>query len=162
SLGKAQASLEVIARRLASQDAKLDKTFSLRAAMLGSGIIAGNGSNPVPVIAGLFLFLASLVLMLAAANVANLLLVRAIARNREMAVRSALGAARTRLLRQVLTETLVLSLLGCAGGATLGFAGSKLLASLDFKSDLPFVLNFSFDWRVFAFALGAALFVALI
>src|SRR5258708_6129892 len=161
-LTRAQAALEVIAGRIAGQDSKLEKTFSIHAAMLGAGMIGGDGSNPVPIIATLFLFLASMVLMLAAANVANLLLVRAIARTREMAVRSALGAARFRLLRQVLTETLLLSLLGCAGGAVLGFIGSRLLSGLNFGSDFPLVLDFSFDWRVFAFALSAAIFVALI
>jgi putative ABC transport system permease protein len=161
-LGKAQSALAVIARRLTDQFPKTEKDLVLRAASLGGGMISPDGSSPVPVISALFLALAGLVLALASANVANLLLVRAIARNREMAVRSALGAARFRLVRQVLTETLLLALLGFAGGAVLGYCGSRALGSLDLRTDLPVVLDFHFDWHVFFFALGAAGFVALL
>ncbi len=62
----------------------------------------------------------------------------------------------------MLTETLLLAFLGCAGGAVLGFVGSKLLTGLNLRLDLPIELDFSFDWRVFAFAFSAAIFVALI
>jgi predicted permease len=161
-LTKAQSILAVVAQRLALEFPKTEKDVKLRAALLGSGIIGGNGSNPVPAVAALFLVLAGLVLALASANVANLLLVRAIARAREMAVRSALGAARFRLVRQVLTETLLLALLGFAGGAALGYIGSRALASIDLRTDLPLLLDFSFDWHVFFFALGAAGLVALL
>jgi len=161
-LTKAQSVLAVVAQRLAQEFPKTEKTLVLRAALLGSGIIGGNGANPVPAIAAIFLVLAGLVLALASANVANLLLVRAIARTREMAVRSALGAARGRLVRQVLTETLMLALLGFAGGAALGYIGSRALGSVDLRTDLPLLLDFSFDWHVFMFALGAAGLVSLL
>jgi putative ABC transport system permease protein len=161
-LAKSQSVLAVIAQRLAHEFPKTEKDVMLRASLLGSGIIGGNGSNPVSAIAALFLALAGLVLALASANVANLLLVRAIARAREMAVRSALGAARSRLVRQVLTETLLLALLGFAGGAVLGYIGSRTLSSIDLRTDLPVLLDFSFDWHVFFFALGAAALVALL
>lgn len=161
-LTKAQSVLAVVAERLTQEFPKTEKNLKLRAALLGSGIIGGNGQNPVPAVAALFLVLASLVLALASANVANLLLVRAIARAREMAVRSALGAARSRLVRQALTETLLLALLGFAGGAALGYLGSRALASIDLQTDLPLLLDFSFDWHVFFFALGAAALVALL
>jgi putative ABC transport system permease protein len=161
-LTRAQSVLAVVAERLANEFPKTEKNLKLRAALLGSGIIGGNGQNPVPAVAALFLVLASLVLALASANVANLLLVRAIARAREMALRSALGAARSRLVRQALTETLLLALLGFAGGAALGYLGSRALASIDLRTDLPLVLDFPFDWHVFFFALGAAALVALL
>ncbi len=162
TLGQAQAALAVVAKRLAESYPATHKDLILRPVFLGSGFISGNGSNPVPLIATLFLVLAGFVLLLASANVANLLLVRAIARNREMAVRSALGAERLRLVRQVLTETLLLALLGCAGGAVLGVTGSRVLSGIQLQSDLPFVLDFHFDWRVFGYALLAALAVTLV
>ena len=162
SLGQAQSALSVVAKRLTDAYPATHKDLTLRPVHLGAGFISSNGSNPVPLIGILFLVLAGFVLLLASANVANLLLVRALARNREMAVRAALGAERLRLVRQVLTETLLLALLGCAGGAALGVVGSRLLGSLRFQTDLPVMLDFHFDWRVFGYALLAAVVVTLV
>ena len=161
SLEKAQSALAVIARRLAEQNPASAKDLSLRTYFLGSGLLSPDGSNPLRVVTSLFLVLSGLLLLLASANVANLLLVRAIARNREMAVRSALGAVRFRLIRQVLAETMLLGIMGCIGGAILGIAGSRVISGLPLQSDLPIVFDFSFDWRVFAYAFSAALLLAL-
>jgi putative ABC transport system permease protein len=114
-------------------------------------------NNIVPFIAGIFLVLAALVLLLACMNVANILLVRATMRQREMAIRAAMGASRGRLIRQMLTESVVLALFGAAGGLVMGEWASGAVASLLPDSPLPIHLDFSFDWRVFAYALAAAL-----
>ena len=113
--------------------------------------------NIVPFIAGLFLVLAALVLLLACMNVANILLVRATMRQREMAIRAALGASRGRLIRQLLTESILLAFFGGVGGLLLGEWASGAVASLLPDSKLPVSLDFTFDWRVFAYALAAAL-----
>jgi predicted permease len=105
---------------------------------------------------GLFLALAILVLFLASFNVANVLLVRATTREHEMAVRAALGAPRRRLMRQLLTESFLLALLGCGAGIIAGSWGSSLLRSIHFSANLPMTFDFSFDWRVFAYAVGVA------
>jgi predicted permease len=162
TLAKAQPVLDVVAHRLAGQYTKIHKGLMLRSVALGTGLTNSTGENPLPIMSTLFLTLAGLVLVLAAANLANLLLVRALARNREMAVRSALGAARARLIRQVLTETALLVLLGFVGGVMFGAVGSRAVSSLPLQTDLPFVLAFPFDWRVFCYALAGALVVALI
>jgi predicted permease len=162
TLAKAQPVLDVVANRLAMQYPKVHKRLILRSAALGSGLTNSTGENPLPVMSALFLTLAGLVLVLAAANLANLLLVRAMARNREMAVRSALGAARVRLIRQVLTETALLVLLGFLGGVIFGVGGSRAVSSIPLQTDFPFVLSFPFDWRVFCYALAVALLVAVI
>ncbi len=108
------------------------------------------------------LALVGFVLLLACANIANLMLARASARQREMGVRLALGAGRLRILRQVLTESLMISALGGLAGLTLGYLGRssvpKLLASAWEQTDL----NLPFHWRVFAFTATVTILTALL
>jgi putative ABC transport system permease protein len=102
----------------------------------------------------------SFVLLIACANVANLLLVRATGRRREIAVRAALGAGRSRIMRQLLTESIVLSLVGGVLGLVLGVAGIRALLSIN-TANLPRVGEHgalvAVDWRVAAFAMIVSL-----
>jgi ABC-type antimicrobial peptide transport system permease subunit len=100
------------------------------------------------VFSGLFLILAALVLLLACTNIANILMARASVRQREMAIRAALGGARFRLVRQMLTETMLTALLGGIAGVILG-AGLSRLASSTRLANIPVRLGFGFDWRVY-------------
>ncbi|HEV2490425.1 MAG TPA: ABC transporter permease [Candidatus Acidoferrales bacterium] len=164
SLAAAQPVLKVVAERLSQQYPTTDKWVSLRAARLTAAPPGANAdsSQPLLVIAGLFLFLAGMVLLLACVNIANLLLVRAGVRGREMAVRAALGAGRGRLMRQMLTESNLLALLGCAGGIVMGIGCSRALSSLSLGTAIPIVLDFGFNWRVFSYAITAALLTGII
>ena len=162
TMGKAQSVLDVVASRLRTQYPDIHKSLALRPVPLGNGLTNSTGENPLPIVSALFLTLAGMVLALAATNLANLLLVRALERTREMAVRSALGAARARLLRQVVTETALLVLMGFAAGLMFGLGGSRAVSSVPLETDLPLMFAFPFDWRVFCYSLGAALMVALI
>jgi predicted permease len=157
SLKQAQASLDVIAQRLAQQYPDTDKNRTLRVTPELHSRPNPDPNNTMMIISGLFLGLAILVLLLACVNVANILLVRATVRVREMAIRAALGAARIRLIRQLVTESVVLALVGGIAGVLLGLFGSSFLSSINLHFDVPMRLDFHFDWRVFAFALAVAL-----
>jgi predicted permease len=157
SVKQAQSSLNVVAQRLAEQYPATDRGVTVRAIPERLARPQPYAKNVVPFIVGIFLLLAALVLLLACTNVANILLVRATMRQREMAVRAAMGASRIRLIRQLLTESILLALFGGAGGLLLGVWAGGAVASLLPPSRFPIHLDFSFDWRVFAYAMAAAL-----
>jgi predicted permease len=162
SLKQAQSSLNVVMTRLAEQYPATDKGVTIRMVPERLARPQPFPNNIVPFIAGIFLVLAALVLLLACMNVANILLVRATMRQREMAIRAAMGANRWRLIRQMLTESVLLSLFGGIGGLTLGVWASTAVATLFPAGRIPIRLNFGFDWRVFAYAMAAALFTGAI
>ncbi len=157
---QAQSKFDVISQRLAAQYPATDKGISVR-------VIDERLSRPIPyannaflMFSGLFLILGALVLLLASTNIANILMARASVRQREMAIRAALGGARSRLLRQMLTETMLTALLGGFAGVLLGAWLSRLIGSIHL-SGFPLQLGFGFDWRVFAYALLAVVFTAI-
>ena len=108
------------------------------------------------------LALSGLVLLLACANIANLMLARASVRRREMSVRLALGASRARILRQVLTEGLLLSVMGGTLGLLLGYLGRNTLPRLMQSSFSEQEINVPFNWTVFAFAAVVTLLTGLL
>jgi predicted permease len=162
SIKQAQASLDVVAQRLSQENPKDDKDLSLQVFPELRSRPNPDPKNTIVVISSLFLGLSALVLLLACVNVGNILLVRATVREREMAIRAALGAGRIRLIRQLLTESILLAVCGGLAGIAIGYWGSSSLGHINLGTDLPVRLDFGFDWRVFGFAFAAALITGII
>ena len=101
--------------------------------------------------AAVFLAMVALALLVTCVNVANLILVRASGRARELAVRVSLGATRARIIRQLITESLLLSVFGGVAGGIVGFWLSRLISAIRPSGAIPIYFDFSFDWHVFAY-----------
>ena len=166
SRARAQAAIDVTAAQLESQFPTTNKGVRARVIPERLARPEANAADQNPIVAGVFLVLVGLVLLVACVNVVNLIMVRATARQRELAVRAALGAGRGRLVRQLLTESLVLAALGGAAGALIGWATAGVLQRVQFPMDIPIRMDFAFDWRVFGYvallALSAGIGVGLL
>jgi putative ABC transport system permease protein len=158
SIPAAQADLGAVAESLAAEYPEFNQGRSVRLEAMHDTMI---GSD-LKTTSMLFLGVVGFVLLICCANVANLLLTRATARSRELAVRSALGAGRGRIIRQLVTESLVLSLLGGALGLGVGGAILQVAPMVVPEGLLPPTVTLAFDLRVVAFCAGAALLVGVV
>lgn len=157
SLPAASASLAVVASRLASAYPATNRGMSLFVYPERNARPDPETSGTVKKAAGLFVVLIVLVVILACANLANLLLVRATVREREIVLRAALGARPSRLIRQLLTESIVVALLGGVVGLVLGLWTCHAIADLNLHTATPFHISLEFNWQVFSFAFVCAL-----
>jgi len=153
SLAQANAQLKLAAdqyRRLHPDDMDTHDGFGVQP--LRDSIVAGARSSLL-----ILLGAVGFVLLIACANVANLLLVRATGRKREFAIRAAMGAGRARIIRQLLTESVVLAVVGGILGLILGYAGVRALLAVS-PAGLPRIgehgASVGVDWRVLVFTLG--------
>ncbi|MFZ0819756.1 MAG: ABC transporter permease [Candidatus Acidiferrales bacterium] len=151
SLAQAQTQMDAIANSLEKQWPDFDKGWGVELVPLKEQLV-GQIRRPLLVLLGAVAF----VLLMGCTNVANLLLGRAAGRQREIAVRAALGADRGRVIRQLLTESLLLSVLGGVAGLLLAVRGTKALLALGPKNMLAGT-PVSLDWRVMAFTMVVSL-----
>jgi putative ABC transport system permease protein len=162
SLSQAEASLKTIALHLESEYPKDNAGRSVALTPLADAAVGTDNSAQIKLAGGLMMGIVGLVLLIACVNLANLLLAQAARREKEISVRAALGASRARLLRQMLTESVVLSLL--AGIVGLGIAYGGRTALWSFRP--PFIekndIDLALDSHVLLFTLGIALLTALL
>lgn len=148
SIEDAQVEMEGIALRFAEEFPDTNRGMSVRLRSLREDLTEGF-KEPVSIFFGVVCF----VLLLACANVANLLLARAAAREREIAVRVTLGAGRMRVMRQMLTESVLLSLIGGTLGIALGSIGKNLIVRY-IPEEIPYYLEFSMNGWVILILVG--------
>ena len=151
-----QADVDVVARNLAAAYPVADKDVGIKLVSMKEDIV-GNVRPVLLVLLGAVGFL----LLIACANVANLLLARSMGRSREFVVRAALGASQTRVIRQLLTESILLAGLGGTLGLLLALYGTKAVISA-LPGTLPRTDQISLDGRVLLFTLALSLFAAII
>jgi putative ABC transport system permease protein len=156
TISQAQSELDAIAARLATQFPVTNKGWSVKLQPLQT-VLVGNVRPAFRVLIGAV----SLILLIACANIASLLFARNTARQREIAIRTALGGGRSRLLRQLLTESLVLALAGGLVGIFLANAGVELLKQLGPQS-LPRLDEVNVNGAVLAFTFVTAILTAIL
>ena len=162
TLEQARANFTVLASRLAADNPATNRDRHI-AVKPTSDVHFHPSLDPVvvPIAAGLMLVV-GLVLLIACANVASMLLARASSRHKEIGIRLAIGASRGRLMRQLVTEAVVLSLLGAAGGTLLAWWITSVVASLSLPLPIPLAFDLRIDGRVLGFTLGATFLAALL
>ena len=160
SVKQAQAAMDTLAANLAAEHPDANKGWGFKVEPLHAAYYRHIG-QPLLIMSGAVLF----VLLIACSNVANLLLARATVRRREIAIRAAIGASRRRLITQLLTESVVLAVVGGVLGLLLAYGGDRILTvemAHYRRFSVPNASVINLDWRVVLFALGLTLLTGII
>ncbi len=159
TIDSAEAGLDAITQRLDEQDPSLPlrNEKGRRVTLIPAGTRVPIPRELRPVVAAFFIALMGLVITLACTNLANMLIARGANRRKEQAIRLAIGASRFRLIRQMMSEGILLSLLGGVAGFALAYGLSVLSSQFRTPMGVPSESDFSVDWRTAVFAFGLAL-----
>ncbi len=160
SLETLNAQLADLGRRLGEAHPETNETRTFRAVALGP--VPGGGRGPTTAFLGVLMALVGIILLVTCANVAGMFLARALAREKEIAVRLALGSGRRRLVRQLLTESSVIFLMGGAAGVALAWWGVQALPLDGIPLPVELELDLTPDGRVLLFSTAATLGTALL
>ena len=158
SLEQAQGELAGLATRLAATYPVTNEAWELRLRSLQDDAVPPD----VRLVILLMMGGATLVLIIACTNVANLLIARATVRRREIAIRASLGAGKGRIVRQLLTESAVLGVASIPFGLIVANIGTALLRAGIPPDDIPFYIQWRVDWRTTSFTIGIAVFTAML
>jgi len=162
TIERAQTAMNVVAERLARQYPDSNTNVAVRVLPERFARPEEDQFRSNALGASIMLGLVGLVMVVAAVNVTNLLLARATSRRQELAIRAALGAGRGRLVRQMMTESLMLAALGGGVGLLLGAWAARVLAAMRLPGDLPVRFDFQLDGRVLAYAVTVVLITGLL
>ncbi|MGB9145554.1 MAG: ABC transporter permease, partial [Acidobacteriaceae bacterium] len=152
--------VNIVKKRLDDAWHKENKTHEKITLETAGALIAGS-ETPAFALMAVLMTVVGLVLLVACANVANLLLARATGRQREIAIRLAVGAGRRQLVRQLLIESFLLSLAGAGAGFLLAAVAAHAISRIQLPLPFPVAFDFNVDWRVGLFALGLSAITAL-
>lgn len=159
TVDKAEAGLDTVTKRLDAEDttsfARMDK--GRRIALLQAGTRVPIPRKMKPILITFFVALMGLVLTLACMNLANMLIARGANRRKEVAIRLTIGASRFRLIRQMMSEGILLSLLGGVAGFAIAEGLAVLTAHFLSPTAIPIETNFAMDWRAGLFSFGVAI-----
>jgi predicted permease len=158
---QAEVELNAIKKRLDDTYRKDEKRHDTLTLQTAGGLIAGS-ATPAFTLMAVLMVVVGLVLLVACANVANLLLARAIGRQKEIAIRLAMGAKRRQLIRQLLFESFLLALTGAGLGFLLAAGAARAISNFQLPLPFPVVFDFNVDMRVALFTLGLSIVTALL
>lgn len=160
SVEQAKAQLDALTMQMAKEHPK--ENAGRRVLLMPPGLFIPDIRSSIFAFSGLLAVVGALVLLLACVNLANLLLARATERRKEIGIRLAVGASRARLVRQLLTESVLLSVAGGALGLLLATWTNHVVASIKLPTDIALLFDLRIDWRVLLFTLGLSLLTGIV